>query len=137
MEDHKGEKVVGPVLLGLTADGSISDAARTAAFPTADADGNVVLQQTYSFDLNDPVQTSIFEELAAHLTGREVQIHGLAVAKGEGEGTENEVDGTGGYKPGLPVANGILLPVTEDDPASQDMVALASAVFGQDQLFGA
>lgn len=136
VEDQEGETVVGPVILGLTQDGSISDASRTANFPAADANGDVVLQQTYHFDLTNPAQESIFHELEDRLAGREVQIHGLTVAEGEGAGTRNEVDGTGGYKPELPVANGILLPVTEDNPVSQDMVALASAIFGSDQLFG-
>jgi hypothetical protein len=50
IEDQEGEKVVGPVILALTQDGSISDAELTANFPKADADGVVRLHETYSFD---------------------------------------------------------------------------------------
>jgi hypothetical protein len=122
VEDQEGETVVGPVILALTQDGSISDAALTANFPVADANGVVRLHETYSFDISDPVQKTIFGELEDRLAGREIQLHGLAVPATEGQGTPNEVNGEAGYKPELPVANGILLPVDQDlatiDPSS-------------------
>jgi Cu/Zn superoxide dismutase len=135
VEDQEGEEVVGPVILALTADGSISDAALTAPFPRADAEGSVVLEQRYAFDLADPAQAAIFEELTDRLAGREVQLHGLELPEGEGDGTEGEVDGQAGYIPQLPVANGILLPVGEDQ-VSRDLVAIAGTLFGNDLAFG-
>jgi hypothetical protein len=45
----------------------------------------------------------------------------------EGEGTPGEVNGTAGYKPTLPVANGILLPVTPAE-AAQDFAALGETL---------
>ena len=67
------------------------------------------------------------KELTDRLTGREVQVHGLFVPATEGEGTPGEVNGTAGYKTNLPVANGILLPVT-DAPAPQDFAALGKTL---------
>jgi hypothetical protein len=117
VEDAEGEPVVGPVILALTRDGSISDAALGPNFPVADANGEVRLSQVYHFDTTDPMQQSIFDALEQRLAGREVQFHGLAVPATEGEGTPGEVDGTAGYKAELPVANGILLPIDGTGPA--------------------
>ncbi|WP_431271249.1 hypothetical protein [Dankookia sp. P2] len=114
VEDAEGEPVVGPVILALTRDGSVTDAATQANFPVADANGSILQRETYRFDLSDPDQQSIFDALDARLAGREVQVHGLAVPATEGEGTTGEVNGTAGYKAELPVANGILLPVGAD-----------------------
>jgi Cu/Zn superoxide dismutase len=125
IEDQEGEKTEGPVILALTQDGSISDAALTANFPKVDAQGNVSLHQTYQFNLSDPAQEAIFQELEDRIAGRVVQIHGMDVAPGEGQGTPNEVNGEGGYKPELPVADGALVPVTADE-ASQALAALAA-----------
>jgi hypothetical protein len=121
VEDQEGEAVVGPVILALTTDGQVTDAIRAAAFPLADANGDLLLSETYRFDLSDPGQLAIFEELRDRLTGRELQIHGLEVAPGTGAGTPNEINGTGGYRAPLPVANGIVLPV--DESASGDVAA--------------
>jgi len=113
VEDQEGDGVVGPVILALTTDGKVTDATRAAAFPVADANGHLLLNETYRFDLSDPGQLAIFEELRDRLTGRELQIHGLEVAPGTGAGTPNEINGTGGYRGPLLVANGIVLPVDE------------------------
>jgi hypothetical protein len=51
----------------------------------------------------------------------------LFVPATEGEGTPGEVNGTAGYKATLPVANGILLPVTDAD-AAQDFAALGETL---------
>ena len=56
-----------------------------------------------------------------------MQVHGLFVPATEGEGTPGEVNGTAGYKAVLPVANGILLPVT-DAEAAQDFAALGETL---------
>lgn len=114
VEDQEGDEVVGPVILALTTDGEITDATRAAAFPVADANGRLLLRETYRPDLSDPGQMAIFEEFLDRLTGRELQIHGLEVAPGTGAGTPNEINGTGGYRVPLPVANGIMLPLGED-----------------------
>jgi hypothetical protein len=127
VEDGEGDAVVGPVILGLTRDGSISDAVLTADFPVADAAGNLHLRQTYDFNTADPVQLSLFTELEQRLTGREVQVHGLTVPATEGEGTNFEVNGVAGYKPNLPVANGILLPVV-DAATAQALAALGPSL---------
>ena len=127
VEDQEGEAVVGPVILGLTTDGSISDAVLTASFPVADAAGNLYLRQTYDFDTADPVQRTLFGELEDRLAGREVQVHGLTLPATEGEGTAFEVNGEAGYKPNLPVANGILLPVTDADTA-RELVAVSRSL---------
>ena len=126
VEDQEGEHVVGPVILALTQDGSISDAALTANFPAADAQGNLHLQESYHFDTGNPAQRLIFSELEMRLTGREVQVHGLDVAAGQGAGTPNEVHGEAGYSPSLPVANGILLPV--DAATGGQLMALGDAL---------
>ncbi len=47
---------------------------------------------------------------------RSIEIHGGVVPAGAGAGTGGEVDGTGGYKEGLPVAMGMISAVPE--PAS-------------------
>jgi hypothetical protein len=127
VEDQEGEAVVGPVIFGLTRDGSITNASLAADFPVADAAGNLHLRQTYDFDTADPVENELFGELVDRLTGREVQVHGLFVPATQGEGTPNEVNGVAGYKPGLPVANGILLPVSDADTA-RDLAAATQSL---------
>lgn len=123
VEDAEGAPVVAPVVLALTEDGAISNASTGLDFPNANADGAFRLSRTYNFDESDPAEAAIYKELTDRLTGREVQVHGLFVPATEGEGTPGEVNGTAGYKVTLPVANGILLPVT-DAPAAQDFAAL-------------
>jgi hypothetical protein len=127
VEDQEGEAVVGPVILALTTDGSISDAVLAASFPVADAAGNLYLRQVYDFDTADPAQRELFGELEDRLGGREVQVHGLTLPATQGEGTTFEVNGEEGYKPNLPVANGILLPVKDADTA-QDIVAVTESL---------
>lgn len=102
VEDQEGEAVVGPVIFGLTRDGSTTNASLAADFPVAGAAGNLHLRQAYDFDTADPVENELFGELVDRLTGREVQVHGLFVPATQGEGTPNEVNGVAGYKPGLP-----------------------------------
>ena len=82
------------------------------------------------FDLSDPGQLAIFEELRDRLTGRELQIHGLEVAPGTGAGTPNEINGTGGYRAPLPVANGVVLSVDENTRGGvADVVGLFHSAF--------
>ncbi len=111
VEDGEGDNVVGPVILALTEDGAINNATLGVNFPQADANGALSLVQTYRFNAADPEELSLLTELRDRFTGREVQIHGLEVPATAGAGTVNEVNGVAGYKPNLPVANGILLPL--------------------------
>jgi hypothetical protein len=111
VEDPEGEPVVGPVLLAAIASGEVTNEAVSEDFPVADAEGNLVFTQTYDFNLEEEDDAFIFQELQDRLVGREFQIHGLEVPPGQGEGTVNEVNGTGGYIAELPVANGVFLPL--------------------------
>jgi hypothetical protein len=113
VEDPEGEPMVGPVLLALTEDGSISNAVLPNPVTTADTSGNLRISEYYRFDKADPAQATIFQELQDRVVGRELQIHGLFVPATEGEGTPGEVNGVAEYKAELPVANGILLPLGE------------------------
>lgn len=109
VEEAEAASVIGPVRRGLTADGSISDAALAAQYPVADANGFLSLEQTYSFDLDDPAEAAIFAELQDRMEGRQLQVHGLALPADQGEGTRGEVEGEAGYQPLLAVANGAIL----------------------------
>jgi hypothetical protein len=121
VESPEGEPVFGPVILPLTQDDPEDDTQDdpetdalappvddTPQFPVADANGVVEFTETYQFDLNDPAQAASFSELADGLEGHGIQFHGLELPAGAGEGTDNEVNGSGGYIAGLPVANGII-----------------------------
>jgi hypothetical protein len=111
VEDPEGEPVVGPVLLAATASGEVTNAAVSEDFPAADSEGNLAFTQTYDFNLDEEDDAFIFQELQDRLIGREFQIHGLELPPGQGEGTDHEVNGTGGYIAELPVANGVFLPL--------------------------
>jgi hypothetical protein len=105
--------VFGPVLLPLTQDDSATDhqdppVDGTPQFPVADANGVVEFNETYQFDLADTEQAALFSELSEGLEGRGIQFHGLELPAGAGDGTANEVNGSGGYVAALPVANGII-----------------------------
>lgn len=113
VEDDEGAPVVGPTLLALTEDGTVSNAKIGLDFPAADASGNLTLRQTYDFDENDAGEAAIFASLAQRLAGRQVQLHGLTLPATQGEATPGEVNGTAGFKDELPVANGALLPVQD------------------------
>lgn len=127
VEDREGAPVVAPVILALTEDGAVSSASTGLDFPNADASGNLRLAQTHDFDETDPAQAAIFKELTDRLAGREVQVHGPFLPATEGGGTGGEVNGTAGCKATLPVANGVLLPVT-DAQAAQDLAALGRSL---------
>lgn len=124
VETSEAAGVVGPVLLGLTADGAISDAALTADFPTADANGIARLRQDYAFDLDDPAEAALFAELQDRMEGRLVQLHGLTLDPAQGEGTTGEAAGEGGFQPLLPVAQGVVL--ATDDPGGAFAATLAA-----------
>jgi hypothetical protein len=113
VETPEGEPVFGPVILPLTendpAPGALAPPVDgTPNFPVANANGVVEFTETYQFDLNDPQQAASFSELADGLEGQGIQFHGLELPAGAGEGTGNEVNGSGGYIDEVPVANGII-----------------------------
>lgn len=110
VESSEAMPVVGPVLFGLTTDGSITDAMLTGSFPVADEAGRISLEQTYSFNLADPVQATIFGELQDRMAGRQIEVHGLTTTAAQGAGTRGEVAGEAGYQPTLSVASGAVLP---------------------------
>lgn len=112
VEDPEGAVVVGPVILAGHASGTIDRIEINTDFPTADASGNLIFHQDYRFNLSDPGQAQIFQELEQRIAGREFQIHGLNVAPGQ----DSTLPG-GGYDPSLPVANGVFLPVVNQATA--------------------
>jgi hypothetical protein len=111
VEGPEGEPVIGPVLLSATASGEVTNIPVSEDFPVADVEGDLEFAQTYTFNLNEEDDALIFQELKDRFVGREFQIHGLEVLPNHGEGTDFEVNGTGGYVAELPVANGVFLPL--------------------------
>jgi hypothetical protein len=109
VEASEGASVIGQVLLGLTGDGSITDASLIGDWPEADENGFLSLQQTYSFDLDDAAEAALFGELQDRMEGRQIQVHGLSVDAAQGVGTRGEVAGEAGYQPLLAVAHGAIL----------------------------
>ncbi|HLO76856.1 MAG TPA: hypothetical protein VK196_10430 [Magnetospirillum sp.] len=95
IELQEARQAGGPVLMDL---GS----------PAVGADGTLHFDQTFS--LHDLPGLSAGNSLAdlLPLDFRSVEIHGLSVPAGAGAGTSGEVDGSGGYKPVLPVATASL-----------------------------
>jgi hypothetical protein len=111
VETPEGEPVIGPVLLSATASGEVTNVPISDDFPRADEEGDLEFNQTYTFNLAEEDDAFIFQQLQDRFVGREFQIHGLEVLPNQGEGTANEVNGTGGYIEELPVANGVFLPL--------------------------
>ena len=116
VELAEGLETYGPILLNLSLNPEDSlhdrgegdhDHADEAEFPTVGDDGVLDYQQTFRFDADDPNAQAIFDSIKM-LEAKEIVLHGLSVAEGQGEGTDMEVDGTAGYKLVLPVAAGEL-----------------------------
>jgi hypothetical protein len=106
VEFLEGQSTYGPVLLNL--DNNPSDLGlNPAQVPVADANGNLVYRTTFNFDPQDSTAAAVFDSLNP-FESREIVIHGETVADGSGAGTPGEVDGTLGFKAGLPVAAGEL-----------------------------
>lgn len=126
VETSEGASVVGPVLLGLTGNGSITDATLIGDWAEADENGQISLEQTYSFDLDDEVEAALFGELQDRMEGRLLQLHGLDVDAAQGEGTRGEVAGRGGFQPLLPIAHGAIL--ATDDPGGAFAATLGGLI---------
>jgi hypothetical protein len=108
VELAEGVPAYGPVQLNLTT--QPGDAAQLtgmgATFPTADADGMLSYQQTFSFAELGMGGMDVFDAISP-LEAKEIVLHGLDLATGQGA-NGGEADGTAGYKAVLPVAAGEL-----------------------------
>ena len=128
VEASEGASVIGQVLLGLTGDGSITDASLIGDWPEADENGFLSLEQTYSFDLDDAAEAALFGELQDRMEGRLIQVQGLSVDATQGVGTRGEVAGEAGYQPLLAVAHGAILSTdTEGGAFAAEFGALLQA----------
>lgn len=115
----EGAKAYGPVLLNLTNPPGDHE----NGFPKADANGNLNFSQTYDLNnpktfagLDPPLGANTDKKELFPLENRHIVLHGLTVPDGIGAGTPGEVNGIGGYKEVLPVANGLIAVAPE--PAS-------------------
>lgn len=110
----------------------------TLGAPTT-SDGTIDFDQTFTLDDGTAFAAGADAADLFPLTARLVEIHGMSVAEGDGQGTGGEVDGTAGYKPLLPVASGEIQAVEPDattaDAATEDGVLLAGGN-GNDRLIG-
>lgn len=80
-------------------------------FPIANSKGKIQFKQKYDLKKSATFAEgfSVSDLLPLHL--REIVLHGGLVPAGVGAGTMGEVDGTGGYKPFLPVASAQIAPI--------------------------
>jgi hypothetical protein len=113
IELAEGQMSYGPILLSLTSPpgGALGD------FPTA-PNGVINFAQTYDLADSGIFPSGMSASDLFPLTDREIVIHGMTVPPGAGAGTPGEVDGTGGYKAVLPVADGFIRAVPVPEPAS-------------------
>jgi hypothetical protein len=108
VELAEGLPVYGPIVVSLTS----PPGAGLEGFPTPD-DGDIAFVQEYDLSDGATFAEGFGPADLAPLEFREIVLHGLTVEAGVGEGTEGEVDGTGGYLPTLPVAAGAFEPVSD------------------------
>ncbi len=113
IELAEGQMSYGPILLSLTSPpgGALNN------FPTAPG-GVINFTQTYDLADSSIFPGGISASDLFPLTDREIVIHGMTVPDGAGAGTPGEVDGTGGYKAVLPVADGFIRAASVPEPAS-------------------
>jgi hypothetical protein len=125
VELTEGQETYGPVLLSLTspAGGELS------GFPTPEGDAFLFVE---TYDLSDAASAPMGAELLeAPLTSREIVLHGITLAEGQGEtnaasSQPNEADGIAGYKAVLPIAAGEIEALDPED----GLTAFSSFVFG-------
>lgn len=117
IELAEGQMSYGPILLDLSSPpgGALSD------FPTAPG-GVINFKQTYDLSDSSIFDPGIMASDLFPLTDREIVIHGMTVPVGAGAGTPGEVDGTGGYKAVLPVADGFIRQAAVPEPASMALL---------------
>ena len=136
VEVLEGAPAYGPILLNLLTDpdaafeAPIGEISADLPFPATGEDGQLLYAQTFVFDDDGRFDEAIFDEIMP-LENRHLVIHGQSAREGDGEGTEGEVDGTAGYKPALPVANGEIVEVT--DPFAK-LVALTNLMDDQEEV---
>jgi hypothetical protein len=119
---------IGPIIAGLQTNGEAQALLQTSTnFPVADANGVVSFSQTYELDPNERDDVFIRDQLSGRMEGRFLEFHGLTLPAGEGGGTGNEVNGTTGYNPLVPVAGGGLTQL--DGLAGAVLEALPSWAF--------
>lgn len=118
VELAEGQTTYGPILLDLTS----PPGGAVANFPTAPG-GVINFKQTYDLSDSSIFPAGINASDLFPLTLREIVIHGMTVPAGVGAGTPGEVDGTGGYKATLPVADGLIQAQSVPEPSS---IALAT-----------
>jgi hypothetical protein len=124
VELAEGIPSYGPVLLNLALDAEAATevpiggmAAGPLAFPMADEDGTLGYVRSFTFETEgeaNRAEALLFDELTP-VDKREVVLHGLSLAEGQGEKGgpgPDEADGTAGYKALLPVASGELSRIT-------------------------
>ena len=106
-----------------------------SGFPRQDLDYFLFVE---TYDLSDPEKSGDLANLLleAPLERREIVLHGITLAEGQGDTNEasaepNEADGTPGFKAVLPIASG---EIEAFDP-EQGVNALSSFVFGQSDFF--
>jgi Ca2+-binding RTX toxin-like protein len=131
IEFEEGIPFYGDGLLSLASPQGAFD----TGFPIPGADGRVSFVQAY--DLNGPFDYDFTRNDLLPLHLREVVLHGMTVGD-EGAGTGGEVDGSGGYKPDLPVAAGEigLISPTARATSNAPLNARLDGGAGDDALLG-
>lgn len=119
VELAEGQAGYGPILLDL----SSPPGGAVSAFPTAPG-GVIEFMQTYDLSQSAIFDPGITAEDLFPLTNREIVIHGMTVPAGAGAGTPGEVDGSGGYKVNLPVADGFIRAAAVPEPASVALLGM-------------
>jgi len=137
VELAEGVPSYGPVQLNLTTQpgDAMQLTGMGAAFPTADANGVVSYQQTFSFAHLGMEGASTFDAILP-LQAKEIVLHGLTLAAGQGE-NGGEADGSAGYKAVLPVVSGELHAITAAGDVVEAVATLhleKSAVLNRDAI---
>jgi hypothetical protein len=119
----EGASFRGPVQLNLSLEPEVAvhdfpagghSHAAEETFPSVGADGKEDYLERFVFDPADPNSAAVFD-LILPLDAKVMVIHGMSIPAGPGAGTAGEVDGTAGYKAGLPVAAGEIHDVKDRD----------------------
>jgi hypothetical protein len=124
VELAEGLPQYGPVLVPLTspAGGALEN------FPTAD-DGTINFSQTYDLTSDATFAADFGTDGLLPLENREIVLHGLTLAEGEGA-NGGEANGEAGYKATLPVASGEIVANSVPEPGTLGLMALGFAMVG-------